>query len=212
MTDSETRPMTSDEAAARRRTALHEAGHAAADVVLGLPLEYASIRAGRTFAGVAVPVARDLRDADKLTMYPTMLQPPALRDDVERRVISMLAGALAELYLGELPPPRDYSDDEALAIARAALARLPPRLAELVVHHEEREDPTGGDEDNAYGLAEAIVGPEAAELYLALLRHEARALVVRYHAAIRSVADALERHAVLSGDAVAALVKGVPDA
>ena len=58
-----------------------------------------------------------------------------------------------------------------------------------------------GDEDNAYGLAEAIVGPEAAELYLALLGHEARALVVRYHAAIRSVADALERHAVLFGDA-----------
>jgi hypothetical protein len=41
--------------------------------------------------------------------------------------------------------------------------------------------------------------------YLECFRVESRALVVRYAAAILRVADALERHAILQGDQVAAL-------
>jgi hypothetical protein len=46
----------------------------------------------------------------------------------------------------------------------------------------------------------------AGAFYLELLRAEARALVVRYRAEILREADALERLAVLRGDAIAALV------
>jgi hypothetical protein len=188
----------------RRRIALHEAGHAVADVLLGLPIEYASIRAGRTFAGIEVPVPRPVPDIDRLTIYPTLLQPTALRNNIERRVIATLAGQLAELYLDE--PSSGYMSDEADTIARQALAGLGARLVELVVEHEEREESPGRDESRAFDLAGAMVGPDSAGLYLELLRHEARALVIRYHLAILRVADALERQAILSGDQVAALI------
>ena len=46
--------------------------------------------------------------------------------------------------------------------------------------------------------------------YLEWLRAEARALVVRYQDEILRVADALERHAVLRADEVAALVIAPP--
>jgi len=48
----------------RRRTAVHEAGHAVAGIVLGHAIEHASISPGRGFRGIAVPVPRDLPGAD----------------------------------------------------------------------------------------------------------------------------------------------------
>ena len=63
------------------------------------------------------------------------------------------------------------------------------------------------DEEHAWSLTQASAGPGVGAWYLDWLREEARAFVVRYHAAILRVADALERHAVWRGDQVAALVR-----
>jgi hypothetical protein len=191
--------------ALRRRVAVHEAGHAVAFVVLGIPLEFASIRPGRSFLGVVVPAARDGADLGALNFDAICNEPPALREDVERRIIAGLAGELAELY-GTATPASGYLDDDDEQIARAALATLPSRIAELVTEHEDRLDPVTADEDAARELADAFAGPDVGPHYLAWLRAEARDLVTRYAAAILRVADALERRAILTGDAVAALV------
>lgn len=191
----------------RRQIALHEASHAVAHVVLGLPLEYASIRRGRTFGGMTVSIPRGLAGAgDFDTFKPVPLQPAALRADVERRVISRLAGELGVLYLAPVDPVATYTDDDSEAIAHEALAALSPRTAELVAKRETSEDGFQHDEAAAEELAAAFAGPESWVSYLGWLRAEARALVVRYGAPILRVADALERHAVLDGEQIAALI------
>ena len=198
----------------RRRTALHEAAHAVAHAVLGVPIEYASIRSGRMSLGIVVGVQRDRPRMDGFEGdYPVPTQPPELRADVERSIIVTLAGDLAELYLDEQRGSA-YTNDEAETAAVAALATLGPRLADLVVHLEESESVVG-DEDAARNLAVAFAGREVGPLYLGWLRASAGELVITYRAAILRVADALERRAVLAGPAIAALVhppKGAPDA
>jgi hypothetical protein len=193
--------------AERRRIAVHEAGHAVASIVLGVPIEYVSIRTGLSFRGVALRVGARLEAADDFDPFRAVAaQPPELRADVERRIIGDLAGPIAEMFLADEPAARSYGGDEAETIARDALATLGPRLAELVAHWEMREERRDGDEADAAGLAYAFAGPEAGGHYLEWLRAEARALVLRYRFAVLSVADALERAAVLSGEQVAALV------
>lgn len=190
----------------RRRTALHEAAHAVADTEMGRPIDYVSIRSGHTFRGITVPVPRDLADLDGLSFGGVAAQPPALRADVERVIIGTLAGDLAELVLGPIDPPGYRPDDEeAELIARQALAALGPRAAELI-GREEGTEPTPTDEENAWRYAYALAGDTGTTHYLEWLRAEARALVWRYRAAILRVADALERHAILRGEQVAALV------
>jgi hypothetical protein len=188
----------------RRETALHEAGHAVAQVLLCLPLEYASIRRGKTFGGVVVPAPMEI-DVNGIQHGRVSQQLPSLRSIVERRIISTLAGELAARYLAAEPAPAGYVDDETETIAREALQRLGPRLAELVVHHEQAED-TGSDEANAWKDAGIFADGEPQAAYLAWLRAEARLLVTTYAPAILRVADALEKYAVLNGEQVAALV------
>ena len=194
------------DSAARRRTALHEAGHAVASIVLGIPVEYTSIRPGRAFSGINIavltpPADFDLFDPDR----PAVLHPPGLRADVERRIIRLMAGELAARRLDRSPPASMYTDDAAQRIARRALASLGPRIAELVTANEQRDEPSS-DDQNAMDMARAFVGREGAFAYLRWLTSEAELFVARYAAAILRVADALERHAVLRGDAIAALV------
>jgi hypothetical protein len=188
----------------RREIALHEAGHAVAHVVLGMPLEYASIRPGRTFGGVAVPGQRPI-DVNEIQFGRVSQQTPSIRAEVERRIIATLAGELAARFRAAEPAPTAYVGEEAETIARDALQRLGPRLAELVVHHEQAED-TGRDEANAWEAAGLFADGEPQSFYLAWLRAEARILVTTYAPAILRVAEALERHAVLNGEQVAALV------
>jgi hypothetical protein len=191
----------------RRDVAVHESGHAVIEIVLGVPVEYASIRAGRTFRGVSLRAPGDVAGIAGFDPFRAIAtEPPELRAHVERQIIGFLAGGLAEVYLAGSPPAASYGDDQAEEIARDALARLGPRLAELVVEYETREEPSDGDEANAAVIANAFAGPEAGAYYLEWLRCEARALVVRYREAILRVADALERVATLSGEQVAALV------
>jgi hypothetical protein len=195
-------------AAERRRVALHEAGHAVADVVFGRGVEYASARAGRTFAGLTLAAPGPAGATDGFDPFLFVVQQPAAcRDHVERTVISLMAGDLAELFLVS-EPVNAYSDDQAEQIARTALEGLGPRLAELVAKHEDREEPTPTDHEQAFSLAAAFVGPDPVAVgnYLAWLRAEASRLVRVYAPAILRVADALERRAVLSGAEVAALV------
>jgi hypothetical protein len=166
-------------------------------VVLRGTVEYVSIRPGRTFSGINVPVRTGRSDVDRFNPFlPVNAQPPALRGDVERDIICKLAGDIAALYLAT--PTSGYRDEpDSDSIARRALESLGPRLAELVVAREESEEASDGDEANAWQLADAFAGPEVGMFYLEWLRASARALVMRYSAAILRVADALERHAVL---------------
>jgi len=193
-------------AAARRLTCVHEAGHAVAEVVLGQTVEYVSVRPGKHFGGIEVPVRHERPEADRFApWHPVSLQPPELRADIERSIIVLLAGDLAALYLG--PSQTSYvGEPEVEEIARRALDNLGPRIAELVGALEESDGPFDDDDTKAVGLASAFAGPQAGIFYLAWLRAEASELVMRYQAAIRRVGDALERHAVLRGDEVAALV------
>jgi hypothetical protein len=195
----------------RRRTALHEAGHGIAQVVLGRSVEYVSIRPGKTFSGVAVPIPHERLDIEGFNPFlPVAQEPAALRADIERDIIIDLAGDLATLLDGpgdNAPPASSYRDEPDVdAIARRALEQLGPRLAELVVEHEQSEDPIDTDDAKAWTLAKAFAGPEASFWYLEWLRAETRELVIRNRVAILRVADALERHAVLRGEQVAALV------
>jgi hypothetical protein len=192
---------------ARRRTAVHEAARAVADVVFGIPLEYVSIRAGNGFSGIEVPIHRDFTDIAGFDDVLLVMQPPAFRADVERRIIATLAGDMAALFLGGEPPPARYDDDAAEQIAKRALMALGPRISELVIHHEASDEPYESDQDRAIGLAIAVFGEVLGGAhYLAWLRAEAEALVIRYRTAILRVADALERLAILQGEQVAALV------
>jgi hypothetical protein len=192
---------------ARRQTALHEAGHAVADVVFGIPIEYVSIRSGHGFGGIEVPVPREFADIAGFDLVPLVMQPPALRADVERCIIATLAGGVAALHLGSEPAPAGYDDDEAERIATQALGALGPRISELVIDNETNDKQFESDQDHATDLAIALFGDVLGGAhYLAWLRVEAETLVVRYRAAILRVADMLERHAVLAGDQIAALV------
>ena len=197
---------------ARRWTALHEAGHGVAEVVLGGAGKYVSIRPGKTFSGIHVSVPSE-RDTSQFNPFkPLITQPAELRADIEREVIVYLAGDLAAATLYE--PSGDESEaieaPDTDALARQALASLGPRLAELIVADEESDEPHEDDETRAHELASAFVSigddTMSGAFYLEWLRGEARALVLRYRAAILRVADALERHVVLQGEQVAALV------
>ena len=84
---------------------------------------------------------------------------------------------------------------------------LGPRISELVIHHETRDEAYVSDQHRATDFAIAVFGDVLGGAhYLAWLRAEAEALVIRYRTAILRVADALERHAVLRDEQVAALV------
>ncbi len=122
----------------RRLIALHEAGHAVAYHVLGLGLEYASNRPGRTFAGVAVAASPAVTAGfAELTEVGIAGQPVALRANVERRIIGKFAGELAALTLVDRTG-HYQADNEWSELARDALVALGPRIAELVTEHEEQ--------------------------------------------------------------------------
>ena len=189
----------------RRHVALHEAGHAVASDLFGMPLEYVSIRPGETFDGITSgdphPIPPGF-DASR----PVAAQPHEVRAAVERRILGDLAGDVAARYLAAEPATVRCDPLEAAEIDRQALTAVGPRTAELVVREEERTEPHESDEAKAWELADAFAGPETGWRYLEWLRSEARDLAIRYHPAILRVADALERSGILTGEQVAALV------
>lgn len=193
--------------ATRRRTAIHEAAHAVASVVLGVPVDYVSVRPGQTFSGITYGVQRTLSDLDGFDPFRAVTQQPAaLRADIERKVMMTLAADIAVRNLGPGPMSGYDEPKEAEAIAYQTLARFGPRLAELIVAQETSEEPSEYDETKARDLVYGFAGPDAAVAYLEWIRADAGELVRRYQAAILRVADALERRAVLRGKHVAALV------
>src|SRR5687767_7880847 len=124
----------------RRRTCVHEAGHAVAQYVLGDQTEYVSVRPGKAFRGIHVQVKRQLTDIGRFDPFTSVsVQSPALRADVERKIVVFLAGDIAALLLAP-HPLEGYQDDEADRIARQALDSLGPRLSELVVANERSDD------------------------------------------------------------------------
>src|SRR4051794_32921778 len=88
---------------ALRRTALHEAGHAVAELILGGQVEYVSTRPGNAFRGIEVAVPRPLDLGGFDPFRSVSVQPPGLRADVERRIVVFLAGEIAAQYLGPTP-------------------------------------------------------------------------------------------------------------
>ena len=117
----------------RHWVAIHEGGHAVANVVLGRTVEYVSIRPGKTFAGLSVAATEDIPDMDRWNQFlPISVAPPAFRADLEKRIIAKLAGEIAATLLYQpssvgAPPRLDPSETE--SIARKALDSLGPRLA-----------------------------------------------------------------------------------
>jgi hypothetical protein len=189
----------------RRTTAIHEAGHAVASIVFGREVDYVSIRRGKGFNGIAcsVPRPRDVAGYDPVSV---LRQPSALRADVERDIVVLLAGELAALAFGSEPAPARYDEDEFERVATDALAALGPRVAELVIKNE-ASDEVEYDRDGAIDLAMLMTEDVlAASAYFAWLEAEARAFVAAYRATILRVADALEEHAVRTGEHVARLV------
>jgi hypothetical protein len=67
----------------RRLVALHEAGHAVSNVIMGVSIEYASIRPGKHFLGVVDPGPRTRHTEGFDPFRPLCTQPAELRADIE---------------------------------------------------------------------------------------------------------------------------------
>ena len=115
-------------------------------------------------------------------------------------------GAIAAEMLAPRPEDdtnRPVADELDRASPRTSSARGSPSS---LVADEASEEPVEGDEAAAFSFAIAFADINAGWHYLEWLRAQAREFVVRYRSTILRVADALERHEVLRGDEVAALV------
>ncbi len=82
----------------REVVAFHESGHAVLQVILGVPLRYVTIvpedgSLGHTLAKGLTPSATQWLELGPSVWTPT---PPSIRDRVERRIMSTLAGEIAQ--------------------------------------------------------------------------------------------------------------------
>lgn len=193
----------------RWRTAHHESGHTVAMIVVGMPLEAVSIRPGKHFGGIAHP--GDLRTwqaeiPPTFGTVPSVALPADFRKAWERRIVVSLAGELAARWAvpltGFIPSPaEDFAER-----AAAALARLSPRHAELIVAAESA-DPTPSDEESAASDSYALVGPEESAAHLNWLRVVAGELVREWACEISALGAALLERPVLSGDEAKGIVR-----
>ncbi len=169
--------------AERRHVAIHEAGHAAVALVLGLEIARVSIRGQGTTGGVtelAIPSVSTLAD-------------------IERRVLVLLAGRAANMAAGAAPDTGATSDiSEATRLMTAA--QVSYGLDDGLVA---RTSPDG---------ALALVGRDLAlastvDVRLKNLMRKAHDLVARERSLIDAIADALMRQQVLDGEQLVAIAR-----
>jgi len=81
------------DAAKRRRTAYHEAGHAVVGLVMGMDPQFVSLRPGASHHGMtkhSVPQERRIPNLDALLGTEVVLTDPAARVTVERAIVATL--------------------------------------------------------------------------------------------------------------------------
>lgn len=165
-----------------RRVAVHEAGHAVAALALGMRLERVSMIAVGIFGGST----QTSFDHSLLT-----------RNDIDARVVMMLAGRAAEeVVLG------DVSSGAALDLRQATEVIV---QAHLALGLGERLTASGADFSQALALdgqLRATVEAELQDAYAAAV-----GMISSARRAVQLVADALIEKRLLSGSEVAMLMK-----
>ncbi|GEO97873.1 AAA family ATPase [Methylobacterium haplocladii] len=175
----------------RWRCALHEAGHAVSVEILGTGhIKQVDIVARASNGGATAIVPNE-------TSMP-------LKDDLERLVVSLLCGRAAELvFLREACGGSGGARDSDLARATALVAGvhgsfgLGGSLAYL-----------GTMDDFARGLRNDGAARAAVETDLARLQGEAVKLIEHHAVSVRTVAERLIAHRVVSGDTLRAILAG----
>lgn len=196
---------------------LHEAGHFLGSVKL-LNIVPGGLSIHRTDAFLGVCVLPDAPPIDFHRHDPARpwAVDPALRREVERRIVFDLAGSAAERLQRFLPTGWRVDDEtpaacEVRASAMAAsLERFAPRDRDLLrdveamrVDHRE----TAPDDAEAADLAVRLAGAAGGAL-LIFQGAVADQFAHRYAAPILAIADALRERTVLSGDDALAIVRG----
>jgi hypothetical protein len=178
-------------------TCLHEAAHAwAFHQLLGEPIAAVAVsmrpeafRGGITFPDSSQPLLR-------LGGHPLDGLDPVVRQRADRWLVMLLIGDHAEA-LSIRPPSGGW--------ARPAVAAPPPSLPSdvaaslAVAETDPRVDFSQSDSGQARELAEALVGPVTAGLYIGWAMAEARQAVFTHAAPIHALASALWREPIIDG-------------
>jgi hypothetical protein len=193
------------------RTERHEASH----VVIGTRLHFepvaVTVEPGSASYGCAHMKAPPVPDAAIRAMNwsaPYLMWPALIREDLERRVCYNLAGKLGELMLA---PPEGYQRQEETITEQAMeiAAALPATEADLqwaatVVH-----GPLETDTEKVAKLVRIAHRDDlaAGQRWLEFLEAMTRQMVLRYAPEIERLARVLEAEHILSGPAIAALLR-----
>jgi hypothetical protein len=185
----------------RRRTAIHEAGHALARWRFGWPIECVSIRPGVAHAGLVMGLAPVANLSKKIGgRHPLDGLDPALRRLADQgMVISAIGEVAADLLvprMGRLAEP---------PVHKLPPARLSPSVqAKLVAAEAMTAPPT--DADVAFEMAFGLVGM-AAQPYLAWIRAEANRIAATDAAFIQELAQQLLAREVIDGASAVAILE-----
>jgi hypothetical protein len=206
--------MSSRDAQGRRATALHEAGHAVATVLLfGVAPRVLTIRRAADYLGACIPPALSFDLSGHDPDRPLCLADPVIRGEVERVIVMFLAGSAAErlqwdLTSGWIEDAGSGADERQAAAMVAELETWAPHDRELLAFAEAapavaRE--ISPDDSEAAGWSIRLAG-ESGGLYLIYLEAVARQFVTRHSAPILALADALLERSALNGEHAVSIV------
>ncbi|MGI8616828.1 MAG: hypothetical protein ACR2L4_08635 [Actinomycetota bacterium] len=198
--------------------AIHESGHEAVALELGVPLGLVSIRPGAHFAGVAFHGSTRVRKADTFKWTSPVLQPASLRRYVETSIMVALGGDLAARYYG--PIETGYvatKTDDSLEAERLAsiLTEMPAtdrEVARLAASESEERMPVY-DEEKAQELATFLSPVGTGPVFLEWLRAETGELLKTAHMGrmVRALAAALLDREVIGARAARTILKEARD-
>jgi hypothetical protein len=189
-----------------RMVQLHEAGHQAIAAVFGWDLGAITVRAGQLALGCSTYTSPRLPDwQDGMEELPFILWPQAHQSQLQQRVLVALAGATAACVLMPLADPEPVAA-EAIQIVEEHPADEEDQkwAAEAVSNPVIRSDA-----EQVARLARLAHGDNnhSAHTWVEHLHAQTLALVERNERKIRRLADVLAEVEVLSGDAVAAMLR-----
>jgi hypothetical protein len=196
----------------RREASYHEAAHALAARLLGLPVDHVSIRRGDHFFGITssgrgpVPEWNGLPGA--------LYMNSGLRQFIERQIVTDLAGHIGSLASWEPYDEFAEIDNTWAHRAAAALDAVSPRTRELILASE-ASPATKDDETRARELAEKwstfdSTPPSSLTYYIEWLRGESRDLLADHADQLKAIADQLSKRVILTGPQVDEILRGLP--